>query len=108
MLAIIITIALFCVLMSAAAGIGSLLGLRRDRIGFNVIGVTNERRTVELLCALQAAHQAKADAALEREYDDAVALNRQRRAMRHSRLYLVELDREEAPVHPFSIRRQAF
>lgn len=108
MLAIIITIALFSVAASAAAAIGAALGLRRDRIAFNIVGVTNERRTVELLCALQAAHQAKADAALEKEYDDRVSFNRYRRTERRSRLHLVSLDgHRDVPASPFGIRQQA-
>lgn len=108
MLAIIGLIALVCLVVCGITAICGMFAVRRDRIGFNVVGVTNERRTVELLCALRAAHQTKADAALERLYDDRVAMNRHLRAERRSRLYLIALDyREDIPASPFSIREQA-
>jgi hypothetical protein len=110
MAAIIITIAIFCVLASIAAAIGAFRAMRRDRINFNIVGVTNERRTVEQLCALAAAHQAKADVELEREYDLRTArnrANRERRAAVRSRMQLIHGDMEPEYVLPYPFRRQA-
>lgn len=103
-----ITLAALVLLIAALGALTVYLLKHRTDIRFGVIGVTNERRTVELLCALKAAHQAKADAALEKHYDERVAYNRHRRAERRSRIYLVDLDgRHDVPVSPFSIRQQA-
>lgn len=77
---------------------------RRTDIKFGVIGISNERRTVALLCALQAAHQAKADAQLEAEYDDRTAQNRMRRERRLRLVSSRELDGFEMPRF---LRRQA-
>lgn len=82
----------------------------RERIPFNICNVTRDRRTAELLGALSAAHQAKADAVLEAEYDDKVAQNRsrrERRAIGRFRMQLIQSGADPDYRMPAVPRRQA-
>lgn len=86
MIAILIVLALALLICLIVAICGTV---RRDQIDFNVVGVTNDRRTVEQMFALRAAHQGKTDAQYAAIFDDLDTIQQHRRLLRRGQLTLI-------------------